>query len=113
MNANAENMKKQITVTVYDSETSRGSYPENLQEFAQWIQGKLDQIPERFQSCAEIEIDAYESYGDPYSKLTIEYRRPETDAEQAAREMIEQAKADEIRNLELATLEKLRAKYEL
>lgn len=106
-------MKKQIKVTVYDSETSRQSYPEDLQKYAQWIQAKLNQIPEQFQPNATIEIDAYWSYGDPCSRLTIEYRRPETDEEQASRERIEQAKADEIRNLELATLEKLRAKYEL
>ena len=105
-------MKKQITVTIYDYDNARSSPPGNLVEYIAWLQAKLNEIPEEFRPAARTDIYGSDSYGSGVLCYTIEYDRPETNEEEAARENADRVKADAVRQRELATLAALRAKYE-
>lgn len=105
-------MKKQITVKIYDRDDSLQDPPKNLAEYIGWLQAKLEEIPEEFRASARTEIYGDSSYGGGVLCYTIEYDRPETDEEEAARENADRVKAEAVRQRELATLEALRAKYE-
>ena len=55
--------------------------PLNVPEFLARVQEMYEQVPKEFREKAEIELACY----DDNPELRIEYQRPETEAEKAAR----------------------------
>ena len=105
-------MKKIKTVTVVAEEQYGSDWPPNKPyEFMSWFQSKISLIPEEFRDSATIEIDSSTSYDSSHATIEIRFYRPETDAEEAAREQNERLRAEIQRNAELRTLSALKAKY--
>ena len=107
-----QSIKKTITETNYDNHEWNQDPPENLIEHIAWLEEKLQSIPEEFRESAFVKIYADEEYGDPTLIYKIWFSRPETDNEEATRERQDQARAESVREREIAELAKLRAKYE-
>lgn len=87
--------KKIVTVSVVDLQEHRGEWPPtNIAEFSDWLQSKINSIPEEFRGNAEIEIGTHAMDFD-YTALKIEiyYTRPETDEEFAQRNSEEAKRA--------------------
>ena len=68
----------------------------------------LEQVPLPYRPSAKIDIDTYDNYGSPSIESWILYERPPTPAEEAA----EKARLDYQKEHELATLKRLKEKYE-
>ncbi|CAN7597312.1 hypothetical protein [Bosea sp. LjRoot237] len=80
--------RKTVTKVIYEAEGSYGNkdqMPENLGAAVEWLQEKLDSLPEDMREDAILEIEAERDYDCAVLKIKIEGRRPETDAEQMAR----------------------------
>ena len=105
-------MKNIIRVVVYDYEVDKQSPPSGLAEYIEWLQSKLEEIPEEFRSTARTDIYGSESYGSGVLCYTIKYDRPETEKEREARENVDRLRAEALQRKELAMLEALRQKYE-
>ena len=85
--------------------------PTNLKECIEWLQERIESIPEQFRDSAEIEMDVYEEYGCPYQTYIIQYERPETKEERTRRRSIENMHKAEVRRVELNNLKRLKEKY--
>jgi hypothetical protein len=106
-------MKESVTEIIYDfGPYSSPSPPENLKEYIAWLTGKLHSIPEEFRATAEVEIGATTSYDCASLEYVIKYTRPETEDEEKKRTDQENVRKEAIRRDELATLNRLKAKYD-
>lgn len=105
-------MKRQITITVYAHGQTNQNAPIGLIEYIAWLQTKLQEIPEEHRHTARTNIYATESYGMGVLCYSIEYDRPETDDEEAARQRKEQQAEQAKQQQERAQLAALRAKYD-
>jgi hypothetical protein len=92
------------TITIYDEGNSwLDTFPTNLAEHINWLNGKLLSIPEEFRQSAYLHISATESYGAGVLIYSIKYERPETKEEIEQRELAEKSRA----NLEIEWKKKL------
>jgi hypothetical protein len=100
-------MKQPINETI-------GGYnrPTKLTAYIEWLQSKLEEIPETSRNDAYVDIEAYSSYGDFEVSYQIRYERPETDEEYELRKRMEEIKRDKQREKDLMLLEELKSKYE-
>lgn len=109
---NAE--KRLKTVTVVDTQEDEADFPPtSLQGCISWFADKLDEVPVEHCSTAMVEfgvVDGYESSRDV--TITVTYRRPETDEDEADRLRKEQKLSRYQEDRERETLAKLKAKYE-
>lgn len=75
--------------------------PENLLNFAAWLQEIVAQIPAEHRVNAVINLDSRTIYDTHYATVEVYYTREETPEEAALREeAVERAKADRIARLE-------------
>ena len=88
------------------------SIPAGLIARIKWLTDKLNSIPEPYRHTAVVSMEAFEEYDCHLIEYTISYGRPETDQEQADRIMVEERQKETIRTHELATLQRLKEKYE-
>lgn len=96
-----------IDTPTYDIE----GLPSSLAEFITWAQKHLASVPEEFRDSASIDFESHSSYGDPYTDLVIEYKRPETDDEVDERENAAANRIKRNRQHDLDELARLTAKY--
>ena len=82
------------TVSVFEQEQYDGSWPpENGAAFLEFFQRYFAEVPEEFKDSIRVEIDSVSSWEDShYARISIEYTRPETDAEVSKREQQELAR---------------------
>lgn len=100
------------TVVVLESEQYEGEWmPSDLTAAVAWLSGKLESIPPEHRGSATVEIDSTTRYDSSYASISIQYARPETEEEVAARETELARHQDAARDRELQTLRALRAKY--
>jgi len=83
--------------------------PEDAAGLMGWFQKQFDAVPPEHRASLRVRIDAYE---DAYAYIEVSYTRPETDEEEALREMQEAARARRRVEDEKRTLAALKAKYE-
>lgn len=87
-----------------------GDPPKALPDFIAWAKALQEQVPPEASKPATIEFKSNEDTDCVY--LTVEYERPETDAEMTARIEQEQRVAAETEARERFTLASLKRKYE-
>jgi len=88
--------------------------PNDVQEFMQYWQSKIDLIPEEFKESARICCEATDDgYGCNQFEIDVYYMRPETKEEEDKRVSGNIENTKRIRDRELAQFEKLKAKYDL
>lgn len=103
-------MKKLTTVEL--EQCSLYDLPDDLAGVIAFLQRKQNSIPEEYRASAEFSIEKEYEYGDDCSiKVSVTYRRPETDEEQQTREREEQRRTDATAARELEQLARLKAKY--
>lgn len=103
--------RQEKRVEIFSAEQYDGNFPpDNLQEFASWLDSIVEEIPEEHRETAEIEISSY--YDSRCGRVTISYRRPETDAEWESRkrDVLERVRQQE--DAERQAYEALKAKFE-
>ena len=99
-------------VSVYKGRQYEDDWPSNPTQFVEFLQQKINKIPEEWRSVAHLNIDGAHSYEcSCVVEMEIWYSRPETDQERANRERLEMEKALETERTERRQLERLRAKY--
>lgn len=95
---------------LYDGETWQHDFPsENLTDFIQWFQDKLDKIPPEYRDSATVDFSTYDD--ETNIRLQVSYLRPETKEESELRLKLEAERLNTLRQYELKQLEKLKAKY--
>lgn len=104
--------KTKTVMVVQVSQYDAAFPPENADNFVQWVNQKISEIPEQYMSSAKVEIGAEDSYGSYHATIEISYRRPETDEEMQARIYAQESFAEQRRSRELRQLAELKAKYE-
>ena len=88
-----------------------GFPPADLEGCIAWFQDKLCSIPEDLRASARVHFSVpYFDEGLP--SICVEYQRPETAAEEAARQKREELQRSAEVDWELETLKRLKAKYE-
>ncbi len=106
-------MKNMILVRVLKAERSSEAFgPIGLLEHQQWLEVLIDQIPSEFHDSATIRYETFDNYGCDDVEVTIEYRRPETDAEYAFRLALEDQRKEEVAQRERAEFERLKKKFQ-
>lgn len=105
-----------VRVTVFERLRDPDDIPGDLLTFVEWINSKINLIPELYRDVAVIDIDTDDSYDSCSLQFKIYYDRPETqaDIEQRKREA-EEASLSNIAFLEKSereTYERLRKKFE-
>lgn len=86
--------------------------PTNLQECASWFADQLAKVPVEYRSTARVEFEVVDDYeSSRYVTITVAYRRPETDEEEADR-LLKQRKLSKYEEEKRELLAKLKAKYE-
>lgn len=94
-------------IAIYDSETTRERWPENLADHIAWLQSKLDEIP----ACCRETAQIYYAGCDHCAVCEITFARPFTDEEiRAQEEALKDAEKNQ-RARELELLNQLKAKY--
>jgi hypothetical protein len=109
-------MTKRIVRVEIHRESFHGGYYKfaegwPLTSFAECIAEWTEAVPEEFRGTAALEISTESEYESYFAQLTVFYDRPETDAEESAREHQERVDAARKQEAELRTLAELKAKY--
>ena len=108
-------MKQKITITVFekgvDSLGQEGGPPGRAVDFLAWFGTQLALIPQEYVDTAVIEIRAEAYYDSCNTFMSLEYTRPETDADIHARMELEEKRLADTEAKEMAQLKKLLAKY--
>ena len=101
--------EKRISKTIeqYDGDWP----PTDAPGFFAWVQAKMNDAPAEWRSTFRIEVDSTSRYDSTYATIELSYVRPETDAEEAEREIHAAAQQVHRREQELRTLAELQAKY--
>lgn len=114
-------MSKRQTVTetvfwkeVHGSITQDQKYhADTVQEVIDWLIGLLATIPAKYRATATIQFESVGGYeGSHTPEVTVSYKRLETDEEYARRQESERQRSTHQRDVELAQLAALKAKYE-
>lgn len=85
----------------------------NLVDVIKRLQDVMASIPEAYRASAAIDISAYDDYGSSAVSFEIEFTRPETDEELAARVFRQEASDRKQAEKERAEFERLKAKFAL
>lgn len=106
--------RKMIKINVCCVESGYPEWPsKKASQFIEWISERLAEIPAEHRDTAEINITALGYYdSDNSSEINIDYYRPETDAEMAARIDLEERRRRIEKEREIRLLNLLKAKYE-
>ena len=104
-------IKKTVTISEYIEQYSGDWPPVDAIGFIEWLQRKVDAVPEEIRGTARIDISTKGSDGDDYPYIKISYIRPETDAEAENRESIIESKNERQRQKDLRALAALQEKY--
>ena len=84
----------------------------NLLDFRDWLNEKINDIPDQYKEDATITLDTDCFYDSYTATLEIYYDREETDEEKAADERDRQLRIEDMKRNEIKILEQLKAKYE-
>lgn len=106
-----ERQTKTFVVFEGDEYGPGGWPPNNAAEFMAWFGDKLAGVPAESMPSTTIGFNTCKSYDSTYITLTIEYSRPETNEELAARHKNNAIVGERRRNEELRTLAALLTKY--
>lgn len=91
-------------------------FPENLRDAIDWLQERLDSLPEDMREGAYVRFEEETYYDSSYVVMTIKGARPETDEEMSERLASEAARLRAAQRAaadqERALFEALRKKYE-
>jgi hypothetical protein len=101
------NDRETVTKRLYEFDSMDNWQP--LAEFLAEIAEVTAGVPEEFRD--EIVLVGERGYEDYVPRYRIEYTRPETDAEMAAREARSREYAEDAKRRELEQLARLKAKY--
>jgi len=96
-------------ITVYDSEEQGVVQPpKNLLDFIDWLNWKLESVPEEYYKNANLEISS-----NCYEEVTFKvyYERPETARELHAKKLAKELADKDKRAREFALLKELQEKY--
>lgn len=106
-------MKKYIWVSniFTNDDGADGWPPENPTGFIKWFEEKISEVPIEYRESLLIVIGTQYCYGEEIESIKFQYKRLETDQEEDARERRVETESFRVRQQELETLEKLKAKY--
>lgn|SRR6202035_4023041 len=103
-----------MEINVCDLTEADGEYSMTLTAFVQWLHAKvMSSVPSEFIDA--VRVNSHTEYGqcDSYNIVTIDYERPETDQEMAARIVSERQDVVNREYRELQELHRLQAKFGL
>lgn len=99
-------------IHVFDLSDPEGFHSLTVSEFLDWIDDKLDVVPDEFMDTVRIKIEQEYGECDSYSKITASYERPETDEEINKRNEEERRRLINLDFQERQTYDRLRAKFD-
>jgi len=105
--------RQTITVSLFSKEQYDSEWiPEKLSDAIAWLNGFLEQVPPEWRNSATIGVGSVGSYEDShYAQIGIDYERPETDEEWAARRVRVEMAVRERDEIDRREFERLRAKF--
>lgn len=104
--------KRVVVFSAGQSEGGSDWPPDGATGFVAWFQGKIDGIPEEYRAGALVMLRGESSYDGNEVEIEITYRRPYTEEEMEQARQAKLAMWSRTRDAELATLARLRAKYD-
>lgn len=104
---------REVTVVVIDitKHSGHGWVPEKLEDAVQFFSDMLGLVPKEYRHSATLELDSSTSYDCDYPTIRIEYQRPETKEETAARVADEEKDRASKESREREQYERLAEKY--